>query len=153
MTASVNRTVAAAGTDKDKDSEKPAKSKKKLIIIVVAVLALAGGGAFFFLSGGEKGPVKPDPGVVVKLDPINVNLAGGHYLKVGMALQATKAAGEEVDGAKALDIAISTLSNRTLAELSSNANREKVKEELKKKIEKAYEEEVMDIYFTEFVMQ
>jgi hypothetical protein len=57
------------------------------------------------------------------------------------------------DGSKALDIAISEFSNRPLAELASNAARDKAKAELRKKINKAYEGHVMDVYFTEFVMQ
>ena len=40
---------------------------------------------------------------MVKLDAIQINLADDHYLKVGIALQASKDAGEELDGSKALD--------------------------------------------------
>ena len=51
-------------------------------------------------------PPKPKPGAVVKLDPITVNLAAGHFLKLGLSLQASADAGEDVSGAKALDAAI-----------------------------------------------
>jgi flagellar FliL protein len=136
------------------DGEKPKKSKKKLIVIVALVVALlgGGGGAYFFLFASSA-PAAPKPGVVLKLDAININLAAGHYLKVGLALQATTSAPTDLDGSKALDIMISTLSQRSVSELSANAAREKVKEDLAKKIEKAYDTDVMGVYFTEFVMQ
>jgi flagellar FliL protein len=89
----------------------------------------------------------------VALDPITLNLADGHFLKLKLSLQATLDAAEAPDGSKALDIAISEFSNRPLAELASNAARDKAKVELRKKINEAYEGHVMDVYFTEFVMQ
>lgn len=128
------------------------KSKKKLIIIVVAVLVLGAGGWFMFLK--PKGPPPPPaPGAVIKLDAVTLNLSKGHFLKVGLALQATKTAKEPPEGSKALDIAISTFSDKDPAELSSNEARETIKKELVKQVEKAYEGDVMDVYFTEFVMQ
>ena len=57
-------------------------------------------------KGAKPAPPKPTPGAVVKLDPITVNLAGGHFLKLGLSLQASADAGEDVSGAKALDAAI-----------------------------------------------
>jgi len=66
------------------------KSKKKLLIIIAAaVLLLGGGGAgayFTFLSGPSK-PKPPEPGKVVPLDAITVNLSEGHFLKLKLALQ------------------------------------------------------------------
>ena len=131
------------------------KSKKKLLIIVLAVVLLGGGvgGYFMFGSKGPSEPPKPEPGAVLPLDAITINLAGGHYLKIHIALQATADAGEEVDGSHALDLTVSQFSNRDMAEFSSAASRAKAKEELLKAVEKAYEGKIMDIYFTEFVMQ
>jgi flagellar basal body-associated protein FliL len=40
-----------------------------------------------------------------------------------------------------------------MAELFSNDERNRSKAELLKKVEKAYEKKVMDIYFTTFVIQ
>jgi len=140
---------------KPAEAAPPKKSKKKLLIIVAAAVLLLGGGAgayFAFLSGPSK-PKPPEPGKVVPLEAITVNLTEGHFLKLKMALQATAAAAEAPDGSKALDIAINQFSNRSVAELSSNAERATMKAELKEKVVKAYKDEVMDIYFTEFVMQ
>ncbi|GAA1794770.1 flagellar basal body-associated FliL family protein [Planosporangium flavigriseum] len=135
--------------------EAPKKSKKKLLIIVAAVVVLLGGGAggYFAFFSGPSTPKPPTPGKVVALEAITLNLADGHFLKLKLSLQATADAAEEPDGSKALDIAISEFSNRPVAELSSNAARDKAKAELRKKINEAYEGHVMDVYFTEFVMQ
>jgi flagellar FliL protein len=138
-------------------AEAPKKSKKMLIIIVLAVVVLGGGGAgayfMFFKSSGDKAVEAPTPGVVVPLDSITINLKDGHFLKVSIALQASADAAEEPEGSKALDLLISQFSNKSVAELSSNEARDEQKKELVEKVKKAYEEEVYDIYFTEFVMQ
>ena len=47
------------------------------------------------------------------MDPISINLAGGHYLKVGIALQATIDAHEAPEGSHAQDLAVVLLSGRT----------------------------------------
>jgi flagellar FliL protein len=136
-------------------AETPKKSKKMLIIILLAVVLLGGGagGYLYFVGGGEEEVVKPEPGLVVALDAITVNLDDGHFLKVSIALQATIEAHEEPNGSKALDLLISQFSNKSVAELSSNEAREEHKKELVEKVKDAYEDEVYDIYFTEFVMQ
>ena len=138
----------------------PKKGKKKTLFMMIgAVLLLLGGGAggYFAFGAKDKPEPPPEPGVVVKLEPITVNLADGHFLKVGIALQATADAEEEPDGAKALDLLISEFSNKEVAELSSNGAREQAKKHLKEKIIEAYtkdeKKQVMDIYLTEFVMQ
>ena len=84
MTASTKERPSTAA------EEAPAKGgKKKLIIILLVVLLAAGGAAYFFLFSGSGKPAPPEPGLVLKLDPVAVNLAGGGYLKVGVALQLT----------------------------------------------------------------
>ena len=129
--------------------------KKKILMIAPVVVMLLAGIGFFFLkpSGAPEKKPAPVPGAIVQLEPQSVNLAGGHFLKLGIALQATKAAGEEVDGAKALDIAIDTFSGRTIDELATREGREKAKKLLTKEIAEAYEGEVYQIYLTTFVMQ
>jgi flagellar FliL protein len=132
------------------------KSKKKLMIIVLAVVLLGGGAGGYFMLGttsksGEK--PKPVPGAVVPLDAITVNLAGGHYLKIHLALQTVAGKGDTVDGSQALDLTVAEFSNRDMAEFASAESRAKAKAELLKAVEKAYEDKIMDIYFTEFVMQ
>jgi flagellar FliL protein len=142
----------AVSGDKNPGDKKGKKSKKKMIIILVVVLVLGGGGYFAFGKGGGK-PPPPKPGVVLPLTAITVNLSAGHFLKLGIALQATTKAAKDVDGSKALDIAIEVYSNLSTAQLSSSVARDKIKKVLVTKITKAYDGEIMDVYLTEFVMQ
>jgi flagellar FliL protein len=131
-------------------------SKLKPIVGAVAVLALLGGVYQFVLapkSATAAAPAKPTPGAVVKLDPITLNLAGGHFLKLGLSLQATADAGEDVSGAKAMDAAIEQLSGKTVTELASKGGRDKAKAALVKTVSQLYEGKIYDIYFTDFVMQ
>jgi flagellar protein FliL len=130
-------------------------SKLKSIIAAVAVLALLGGVYQFVLApkSATAAPTKPTPGAVVKLDPITLNLAGGHFLKLGLSLQATADAGEEVSGAKAVDAAIEQLSGKAVTELASKGGRDKAKAALVKTVSELYEGKIYDIYFTDFVMQ
>ena len=129
--------------------------KGKLVIVVLALLLIGGAGYWFVLKPkGAAGKVaKPDPGVVVKLDSIQVNLANDHYLKIGVALQASKKAGDAVDGSKALDQTIDLFSGQDMTLLARRAYREKMKQELDKRLEKAYDGDVIGAYFTDFVTQ
>ncbi len=90
---------------------------------------------------------------MVKLDAIQINLADDHYLKVGIALQASKAAGEELDGSKALDQTIDLFSGQSMTDLSRRAFRDKMKTNLEKRLDEAYDGEVIGVYFTDFVSQ
>lgn len=136
---------------KDGKGAEPAKKSKKKLIIIAAVVALAiGGGAYFLLGSSE--PAPPEPGKVLALDAITLNLADGHFLKMKLALQATADATGELDGSKALDLAVDQFSNLAVADLS-NEGRAKHKAELRKEVIEAYEGEVMDIYLVDFVMQ
>jgi flagellar FliL protein len=148
---------AAAKADKKaggkKEKAEKGGSKKKLVVIVLVALLAVGGGAWFFVLRGPSAPPAPKPGAVLKLDSINVNLADNHYLKLGLALQTTTAASADIDGSHALDIAISQLSGRAMADLAVPAKREKAKQTLVKAVSEAYDGEIMDVYFTEFVMQ
>jgi flagellar FliL protein len=143
----------------EKTAEEPKKKSKLMLIIIIAVVVLLGGGgagAYFMLSGSskkEEAKPAPEPGKVISMDAITINLADGHFLKLGLAIQATAEAAEAPDGSHALDIAIEMFSNKSVAELSAEKGRDKLKKELTEKVEKAYEEEVMAVYFTEFVMQ
>lgn len=105
-------------------------------------------------------PVDPESerGPVLETDPLTVNLADGHYLKVGVALQLTKASVVETAksdglGAKALDMAIASLSPKTMTQLSQENVREALKQKLGYDTCMAYKGEVLTVYFTTFVMQ
>ena len=142
----------------DEDAAKGGK-KKLLIIGLVAVLAIGAGAYFFLFSGGSAtAEVAPVAGSVLVVDPVAINLAGGSYLKLGVALQYTAEfdaggghGGAVQDGSKALDLAIAQFSGAKLADVQ--ANREAMKAALQESIVKAYEHDVMSIYYTEYVTQ
>jgi flagellar FliL protein len=131
--------------------------KKKLIMIVLAAVLLlgaAGGGYLLFKPKKAEAKPAPTPGIVVVLDAQTINLADGHYLKLKMSLQMTADVGAEaVDGSRALDLAIDQYSGVPMAQLFSNGFRVQTKADLLANVEKAYEDKVMAIYFTNFVIQ
>ncbi|GGQ42284.1 flagellar basal body-associated FliL family protein [Couchioplanes azureus] len=141
----------------------PKKSKKLLMIIVLAVVMLGAGGAgtYFLFLKGDAAEAKEEPvkGAVVMLEnPLTINLAKGHYLKMGFALQMTEEAGEEeINTAEAINLAIDQYTGMEIGELETDKGREAAKKELLEKIEKAYNVDdkhlVMGLYFTSFVTQ
>ncbi|MGY2064446.1 flagellar basal body-associated FliL family protein [Blastococcus sp. SYSU DS0619] len=147
--------------------ETEGKGGKKKLFLVLAVVLLAGAGAayfFLFASSGEAEAVEPvSSGTYLPLDAVAVNLAGGGYLKIGVALELTEegaAAGDGhggggVDGTKAMDLIISTFSQAAPADVTGA--REALKESLQAKIVEAYTSDghatVMGIYYTEYVTQ
>jgi flagellar FliL protein len=147
--------------EKDGAAEAPKKSSKKMLIIIVAAVVLlgGGGGAFFMMKSGSSAAVAaPKKGTVVAIsDALTVNLADSHYLKLQFSLQQTTDASEDVDTSEAVNLAIDEYTGKTVAELSTEKGRTAVKEELLAKIVKAYtvdkKQEVMDIYYTQFVTQ
>ena len=147
VTAIPNATTAAG-----EDEPKPKGGrKKKLLIVLVLVLAL-GGGAYWFVLRPKPAAAAPKPGTVVKLDAIQVNLAGSHYLRLGLALQLVQGA-KEADGSKALDAAIDEFSGLSMTDVNDPAKRATYKKELEKELDHRYDGEVMGVYFTEFVTQ
>ena len=147
--------------EKEAAAEAPKKSNKMLIIIIAAVVLLGGGGgAFFMMKGsGSKAEAAPKKGIVTAIDSaITINLADGHYLKLGFSLQQTADSGTEaVDTSEALNLAIDEYTGKTVAELTTDKGREDAKADFLKQVVKAYtvdkKQEVMDIYFTTFVIQ
>jgi flagellar FliL protein len=146
------------------DEEGGGGGKKKLLIIaLVAVLAIGAGAYFFLFSGGEaEAEPAPEAGsVVVAVEPVAINLAGGSYLKLGFTLQFSLAydetaggghgGGATPDGSKALDIAIAQFSGAALSDVQTN--REAMKAALETAIVEAYHGDVYEIYYTEYVTQ
>jgi len=156
-------------TTKKKDApegeDAPKGGKKKLLIIaLVAVLAI-GAGAYFFLFSGS-GEAEADPAaeagsVVLAVDPVAINLAGGSYLKLGFTLQFSLAYDESAggghgggatpDGAKAMDIAISQFSGAALSDVQTN--REAMKAAFEAAVIEAYHGDVHEVWYTEYVTQ
>jgi flagellar FliL protein len=154
-------TTKTAPKKGDEQVQATSGGRKKLILIAVPLLALVAG--WYFLMGPASGggseaeaePKKPEAGDVLSLEPITMNLADGRLLKVGLALQvvAKPSSGHGVTGAVALDEAISYLGGRTYNELVDPAGRQAAKDELSKRVYERYHHDVLEVYFTEFVMQ
>ncbi|PRY18207.1 flagellar basal body-associated FliL family protein [Kineococcus rhizosphaerae] len=168
-----------AKKDKAEGDAKPGGAKKLIVIGAAAAVLLAGGtgaGVFFLTKGNSASAAEATPtatltpGTVTALDPISVNLADGHYLKIGVALQGVAAAGgghgegskDTLDGSKAYDLIINEYSNLSMTDLQNSEQRNHYKDELQEKVIEAYKthddkgeetEGVMGIYLTSFVMQ
>lgn len=94
---------------------------------------------------------------MVDLPPMHVNLHGGHYLRVAVSLGISDKAeikdAAEFVAAPALDAVVATLSGREMAELQTAAGRDAAKDQLTERIVSIYEDEVLTVFLTEFVMQ
>jgi flagellar FliL protein len=157
--------------EKTKKDEKPADEdgakggKKKLLIIgLVAVLAIGAAAYFFVFSGGsaEAEPAPEAGTVVLAVEPVAINLAGGSYLKLGFTLQMSAAydlsagggehgGGAKPDGSKALDIAIAQFSGAALADVQNN--REAMKAHFEEAVVEAYHGDVYELLYTSYVTQ
>ena len=130
----------------------PTRSRTKLVLLAVALVAAGAAAYWFWLKPAGPTP-PPEPGEVVAMEPIQVNLAEGHYLRLGMALQLTTTVSHSADGSKALDLAITAFTGRSIEALADRKQLAAIKAELLADIEEAYHGDVMDVYYTEFVTQ
>jgi flagellar FliL protein len=126
-----------------------------LVLALVALVAAGAVAAWFFLRtpDAEAAPPPPEPGAVLQVDPVSLNLADGHYLRLGLGLQLTADVEEAPDPARALDLAIALFSGRPVQEVSDPATRDELKAQLAEQLREAYEGEVLDVYLTEYVTQ
>lgn len=145
----VTATPQKVGEDQDKPTRKKGRGKFLLVAVLIVVGLLAAG---WFLLRPKSEPAAPEPGEVLALEPIQVNLSGGHYLRVGIALQLTADA-KEAEGSRALDATIDLFSGRSMDQLALPEQREKLKSTLLEHLAEAYEGDVMGVYFTDFVTQ
>ncbi|MCL2468323.1 MAG: flagellar basal body-associated FliL family protein [Micrococcales bacterium] len=133
------------------------RSKKKLIIIAAGVVALVAVAAAYFLvlaPGGEEHDGPARPAAIVQFEPHSLNLADGHYLRLGFALELSKGGEAKLDPAPALDAAIIVFSGRTVAEVTNPEIREELRAELLAKIQEIYGEDlVMGVKFSDYVTQ
>jgi flagellar FliL protein len=134
---------------------KKKRSKKVKIAVLVVVLLVLGALAKFTVlaSSASVKDAKPVPGPVLQMTDMTLNLAGGHYLRIKLALQTVKGTNEELDTSEAAQAVIEQFSDRTTAELTGEAARLKAKKELLGKLEKIYPKQIMDVIYTEFFTQ
>lgn len=159
---------AAPAKEEAPAADAPEKKKgglKKILLfggIPLAVLGI-GFGAFMVLKpdtppavAGEVTEVaeQAEKGEVVTMEPVSVNLAGSRYLRLGFALQLTAEPEAAPDMSHARDIGISFFSGREMAQVNDPATRDAIKGEFLLKLQEAFgAENVMDVYYTDFVTQ
>src|ERR1700704_6045984 len=89
------RGAAPNGPD-GKAAVPPKKAGKRKLVVriagIVVVLLVAGVGAKMTLLAPAKpaAPAKPQPGPVIAMTDMTLNLTGGHFLRLKIALQTTK---------------------------------------------------------------
>ncbi|GIU85816.1 MAG: hypothetical protein KatS3mg009_0331 [Acidimicrobiia bacterium] len=126
----------------------PAGRAGGLRVMSAAARPAAGGGG----GGAMHGPP------VLEVESITVNLAGDHYLKVGLGLELVEGVDAEVAkthglGLPARDLLIQELSNRTMEELRPSEVRLEIQREIGYELCKDRPDEIRRAYFTDFVMQ
>lgn len=157
--------------DKKGDKGDAPKAKSNLVPAIVLAVGLAVGG--YFMGGSSDSPAGADaatteaeapvPGLIATMEPLSVNLADGHFLKVGVALVLAEGIepGEFAKGeiAKAKDMLIDRLGGAKMDTLTTPEGRKALKEELTAKVKEIYTDPetkqptVLEVYFTDFVMQ
>ncbi len=154
--------------DQSTAEAEPKKKKSKLPIVIgfVVLLLLSGlivGKVMLGRHGGknkgDKARVEEEVGAKIALDEFLVNLSGGegHYLKITLAIGVAKGLTEEKikeDNAPIRDAIISTLCSKKLEQLATDTGKDKLKEELKARINKELGgEKIVKVYYTEFATQ
>ena len=156
----------AEKTEKKEDAA--AEKKKPPMMIIMAVFAIVVLGIAFFMvqkasAKSKTSEVKKvEKGPVLTLDEFLVNLAdpgSDHFLKVSVGLELDKEKGKTPETLKddtplIRDAVLASLSSKTRDQLGPEAGREKLKAEIKKKVNEALgEDDVQGVYFTNFVTQ
>jgi flagellar basal body-associated protein FliL len=150
--------TGAPGTDQAGKGKGKAKKSMKLKIAIGLVVLLVGGAAAKFTvlapapSKASAASAKPVEGPIIQMSEMTLNLTGGQYLRIKIALQTVKGSKPIEDTTMATQLVIDEYSNHTPAELTGDVARTKAKAALLVKLQKAYPKQIMDALYTEFVM-
>lgn len=168
----------AEGTDEESGEEKKGGGKMMPAAMISIALVAAG----YFVGGRGGGgtatttvtsvvtveEAEPEVETIIDLEPMNVNLADGHYLRIAISIgmgpdeHAEEAAGGGHGAAEtetteptapAADLVLSTFSGKSMAELQTLEGRIHAREALQEGLKEFYGEGVLTVFFTEFVMQ
>ena len=146
-------TPVETGGDAAQGKGKARKFALALAMVLVGALIAAGAYVFFLKPKPPVVEEPPQPGAVVEVDHLSINLAGGHYLRMGFSLQMTEEAGEGINVSRAQDAAIALFSGRSIAEVTSPEGRQALKTQLTADLAGIYDGTVMDVYLTDYVTQ
>jgi flagellar basal body-associated protein FliL len=142
------------------------KGRKKLILIAIGVLVVAGLAYKMVLAPKSESKVKVEGTVYVMPKEFLLNLAGGRYAKVTVALvlapgQSTGAgAATPPEGFGTLEqeplvrqIVTDNLTGVPAAELTSRKDRHHLQERIRKEVDKTTDVKTKGIVFTDLVVQ
>jgi flagellar FliL protein len=143
------------------------KGKLKIILPVLLLVLVGGGGAYkFVLSGGGPAKKAPPPkvaGELLALAPdFTINLDGGHYGKVSVALEMEGAVPKPAEGqttatlkenAVVRSIVTNDLTGLTTDDLIQRPTREKLLQDILKDLQSQTDEQVTHVFFTDVVVQ
>lgn len=157
-----------AGDKRREGDKEPQGGKKKpmamiggIVGIIVLLAAFMVGQKVSAKSHPAK-PVKVEVGPTMPLDEFLVNLAdpgGDHFLKITVNLGLSKEKGKTPETlkeqtAEIRDAVITTLGDKDRDQVTPVKGREKLKADIKKAVNAALgEEDVQEVYFTNFVTQ
>jgi flagellar FliL protein len=147
--------------------------KKKLKFVIPLALLIVGGGYKMVLAKEPPPPKSKIHGDVYVLGKdFLVNLSGGHFAKLGVALVVEHGTAAPAEGghgtapakppegygtlpqeAAVRDIVTDTLTDIEQRELTSRAGREALKERIKKRIAQSTDVHVEDVLFTDVSVQ
>ena len=147
--------------------------KKLLIILPVLLVALGGGYKFGFAKEAEKPPAKIHGDVYVLGKDFLVNLADGHYAKLGVAIVVDHGAAAPAGGgghgaaapkppegygplpqeAAVRDIVTDTLTDVEDGELTERRGREELKHRILKRIKQGTDVPIHEVLFTDVSVQ
>lgn len=143
----------------------PAKKRSNLVPAIIVAAGLVVGGFLMKPSApaaeGEAAKEKEEevvPGEMATIEPITLNLADGHYLRLGVGIELVEGvpAKEFLEGGDAdrfKDLMISEVGDMTVDQVGTTEGRTALKATLRHGAEKLYEDEFVEIYLTEAVVQ
>jgi flagellar protein FliL len=139
---------------------------KKLIIIVAAVLLIGGGagGYYFFVRAKKPGVAKaappPPPPKLAYVDVKEMTLrladAGSeHYIKLSPALGVPVAKSDEMQEKLPVvrDRIVTVITAHASTDLTTPAGKDKLKTELMTVLHRDFGEDVVDIYFSDYLVE
>jgi flagellar FliL protein len=140
---------------------------KKLIIIVAAVLLLGGGGgAYYFFVMAKKpamakaAPPPPPPPKLAYVDVKEMTLrladAGSeHYIKLAPVLGVPAAKSDEMTEKLPVvrDRIVTVVTARSSVDLATPAGKDKLKSDLMGVLHGDFHEDVVDIYFSDYLVE
>lgn len=141
--------------------------RKSLILMILAVLSgaiLGAGGTigaqkYIFKTPAHSTAIASVPkkdGVLLPIGEFTVNLQGGAFLKTTITVEVTDAKSEVLLKEKVAflkDRVNSVLANKSLTDVQTIAAREKLREELIKKLNEVADNKISDVLFLSLVYQ